>query len=163
MRIFRTKGFTLVEIMIVVAIIGIIIAIAVPAFLRARENARGRACQENLMKLDGSTEQWALDFRLGYARFAGISSVPDVEAAHLSMNLKVIPTLTVPWAFLNAGLGLYSVDWNSPEAGFNLGLGVGQPLGPNLDVEASINYHRVFTVTPDLEFAKIQVGFIWAF
>lgn len=63
MTLFRKKGFTLVEIMIVVAIIGIIVAIAVPAFLRARENARGRACQENLMKIDGSVEQWALDFR----------------------------------------------------------------------------------------------------
>lgn len=55
------KGFTLVEIMIVVAIIGIIIAIAVPAFLRARENARGRACQENLSKIDGAKEQYALE------------------------------------------------------------------------------------------------------
>lgn len=63
MRLFRKRGFTLVEIMIVVAIIGIIVAIAVPAFLRARENARGRACQENLMKIDGATEQWALDYR----------------------------------------------------------------------------------------------------
>lgn len=53
------KGFTLVEIMIVVAIIGIIIAIAVPAFLRARENSRGRACQENLSKIDGAKEQYA--------------------------------------------------------------------------------------------------------
>lgn len=60
----RTKGFTLVEIMIVVAIIGIIIAIAVPAFLRARENSRGRACQENLSKIDGAKEQYALEFRL---------------------------------------------------------------------------------------------------
>ena len=58
------KGFTLVEIMIVVAIIGIIIAIAVPAFLRARENSRGRACQENLTKIDGAKEQYALEFRL---------------------------------------------------------------------------------------------------
>ncbi len=58
-----TKGFTLVEIMIVVAIIGIIIAIAVPAFLRARENARGQACQENLSKIDGAKEQYALEFR----------------------------------------------------------------------------------------------------
>ena len=58
------KGFTLVEIMIVVAIIGIIIAIAVPAFLRARENARGRACQENLSKIDGAKEQYALEYRL---------------------------------------------------------------------------------------------------
>lgn len=63
MKNMRNKGFTLVEIMIVVAIIGIIVSIAVPAFLRARENARGRACQENLMKIDGSVEQWALDFR----------------------------------------------------------------------------------------------------
>ena len=58
------RGFTLVEIMIVVAIIGIIIAIAVPAFLRARENSRGRACQENLSKIDGSKEQYALEFNL---------------------------------------------------------------------------------------------------
>jgi prepilin-type N-terminal cleavage/methylation domain-containing protein len=65
MKLLRKKrGFTLVEIMIVVAIIGIIIAIAVPAFLRARENARGRACQENMQKIDGAKEQWALEERL---------------------------------------------------------------------------------------------------
>jgi general secretion pathway protein G len=63
MKNLRVKGFTLVEIMIVVAIIGIIISIAIPAFLRARENSRGRACQENLIKIDGAVEQWALDFR----------------------------------------------------------------------------------------------------
>ena len=57
------KGFTLVEIMIVVAIIGILIAIAVPGFLRARENSRGQACQENLTKIDGAKEQWALEMK----------------------------------------------------------------------------------------------------
>jgi prepilin-type N-terminal cleavage/methylation domain-containing protein len=75
MTIFRKKGFTLVEIMIVVAIIGIIVAIAVPAFLRARENARGRACQENLMKIDGSTEQWALDFRQSNTSTVGMAGI----------------------------------------------------------------------------------------
>ncbi len=64
MKKHNAKGFTLVEIMIVVAIIGIIIAIAVPAFLRARENARGQACQENLSKIDGAKEMYALEFRL---------------------------------------------------------------------------------------------------
>jgi len=58
------KGFTLVEIMIVVAIIGILIAIAVPGFLRARENSRGQACQENLTKIDGAKEQWALEWKI---------------------------------------------------------------------------------------------------
>lgn len=67
MKISYKKGFTLVEIMIVVAIIGIIIAIAVPAFLRARETSRARACQENLSKIDGAVEQYALDNRLGHS------------------------------------------------------------------------------------------------
>ena len=55
------KGFTLVEIMIVVAIIGIIISIAIPGFLRAREVSRSRACQENLAKIEGAKEQYALE------------------------------------------------------------------------------------------------------
>ena len=58
------QGFTLVEIMIVVAIIGILIAIAVPGFLRARENSRGQACQENLTKIDSAKEQWAIEFKV---------------------------------------------------------------------------------------------------
>ncbi len=57
----NSKGFTLVEIMIVVAIIGILIAIAVPGFVKARTVSRNRACQENLQKIDGAKEQWALE------------------------------------------------------------------------------------------------------
>ncbi len=57
------KGFTLVEIMIVVAIIGIVIAIAVPGFIRARRVSQARACQANLQRIDGAKEQWAMDNR----------------------------------------------------------------------------------------------------
>lgn len=77
----RTKGFTLVEIMIVVAIIGIIIAIAVPAFLRARENSRGRACQENLSKIDGAKEQYALEFRLSQGGVVDMTNLVSPGAA----------------------------------------------------------------------------------
>ena len=55
------KGFTLVEIMIVVAIIGILVAIAVPGFINARTQSRQKACVENLSKIDGAKEQWALE------------------------------------------------------------------------------------------------------
>jgi len=55
------KAFTLVEIMTVVAFIGILTAIAVPSFFRSREISRMRSCQENLRKIDGAKQQWALD------------------------------------------------------------------------------------------------------
>jgi prepilin-type N-terminal cleavage/methylation domain-containing protein len=55
------SGFTLVEIMIVVGVIAIIIAITVPAWIRARSQARMKACQENLSKIDGAIQQLALE------------------------------------------------------------------------------------------------------
>ena len=56
----QSKSFTLVEIMIVVAIIGLLAAIAVPSFLTARETSRKNACINNLRQIDGAKEQWAL-------------------------------------------------------------------------------------------------------
>jgi prepilin-type N-terminal cleavage/methylation domain-containing protein len=55
------KGFTLVEIMIVVAIIGILVIIAVPGFLRARERSRQIACQENLYRIDDALQQYVIE------------------------------------------------------------------------------------------------------
>ena len=57
-------GFTLVEIMIVVLIIGILMAIAVPNFIRARESSRRSSCVANLKQIDSAKEQFAMDNKL---------------------------------------------------------------------------------------------------
>ena len=64
MRILKRRAFTLVEIMIVVLIIGILLAIAVPNFMTARDSSRAQACVSNLEEISAAKEQYAMDARL---------------------------------------------------------------------------------------------------
>jgi len=57
----KKSGFTLVEIMIVVAIIGLLAAIGIPSFNKARSNARTNKCINNLRITDASKEQYGMD------------------------------------------------------------------------------------------------------
>jgi prepilin-type N-terminal cleavage/methylation domain-containing protein len=82
----RVQGFTLTEIMIVVAIIGMLAVIAIPQWVHARTASQSNTCINNLRQVFGATEQWALDFR----KAPGADVYPDDVLPYLR-NAVVCP------------------------------------------------------------------------
>ena len=57
----RRQGYTLTEIMIVVAIIGLLAALAIPGFVKARKQSQGRRILNDARQMDAAIDQWALE------------------------------------------------------------------------------------------------------
>jgi len=76
-------GFTLVEIMIVVAIIGLLAAIAIPSFVRARAKSQATACINNLRQIDSAVQQFCMET----GKKAGdVLNFPGDVTAYIKMN-----------------------------------------------------------------------------
>lgn len=116
---FKKTGFTLVEIMIVVLIIGILMAIAVPQFVKARSSSRQKTVISNLRQIDGAKERWAMETGMisGNACASAdlipdyIKTYPDntpVTGAYLPNAVGTSPTFLAKdqyqWAANGAGL-----------------------------------------------------------
>ncbi|MBI3881257.1 MAG: prepilin-type N-terminal cleavage/methylation domain-containing protein [Verrucomicrobia bacterium] len=86
-------GFTLVEIMIVVAIIGLLAAIAIPNFVKARSTAQANACINNLRQIDGAKEQWALETKAAATATPSTTNV----AAYIKGGMPTCPVGSVDY------------------------------------------------------------------
>ena len=79
-----SKGFTLVELMVVLLIIGILVAIAIPIYNATQKNAKMKACQANIRTINGAVSQWAAANNKEPAELADV----DDQAAALNPYLK---------------------------------------------------------------------------
>lgn len=83
----RRKGFTLIELMIVIAIIAILAAVLIPNFMRAREASRLNACKSNLKNISTAVETYSNDNDGVYPHHTIATSISNLRDQYLQKDL----------------------------------------------------------------------------
>ena len=99
------KGFTLVEIMIVVAIIAILAAVAIPNFVRYRKESQKNACISNLKTIQGAVEQ---------AKMAGVTTVNKAAIIGADKYIKTEPHCPATSGGFDASYNIPNNDTDNP-------------------------------------------------
>jgi prepilin-type N-terminal cleavage/methylation domain-containing protein len=94
----KRGGFTLVEIMIVVAIIALLAAIAVPSFLRARKRSQATATLETLRMIDAAKDQYAIECGKG----PGVTPDPADLVKYIKTGTKLYTDMDTGAGMLDA-------------------------------------------------------------
>src|SRR5262245_52438448 len=87
----RNLGFTLLEIMLVVTIIGLLAAIAIPSFVKAHITSQANACINNLRQMEGAVQTYALENKVSSTASYTISALQPYLRKHSGQGLPECP------------------------------------------------------------------------